>query len=106
MAFTSPPASAGCGSHHMSITTRPTPIVSSRRWPGSWGNSALLPQAFIDHEAAGDLQLADGAGQQLLLAVQIAVGGETEIAEAVAVAFERREHAGQADGRMGAGREG
>src|SRR3954447_4948112 len=66
-----------------------------------------LPQSLIHHEAARDLQLADGAGEEALLRrMDIAPGGERELAEHAAVGVEGRKQPGQADRRMRAGVEG
>src|SRR5581483_4304195 len=62
-------------------------------------------QAFIDHEAAGDRELAQRAGHQLLLRrMNVAPRGELQVGQRAAMlGFERREHAGERDRAMGAG---
>src|ERR1700755_3353401 len=61
-------------------------------------------QAFIDHEAAGGLQLAQRAGNELLrLVAEIAPRCQLEILELTVPVFERREQTGQAERRMRAG---
>src|SRR5215471_9856681 len=65
-----------------------------------------LSQPLIYHQSARDLQLADGAGQQLLRLMQIAPGGEGEFAERAVFVVERGEHACDAHRGMRTGVEG